>query len=60
MSPKSSTAQLYDDYSDVQFHHGLQMIKDYLAPKPGQSILDFGRGTGRLSVELAHEVDDEG
>ena len=55
-----SLAQLYDDYSDMQFEHGLQLIKNHLTPKPGQSILDLGCGTGHLSIELAREVGDEG
>ena len=44
------------DYSDVQFQHGLQLIKNITLhhAKPGQ---DLGCGTGRLvSMELAHEV----
>jgi SAM-dependent methyltransferase len=35
-------------------------MRAHVLPCPGQSILDFGCGTGRLSTELATEVGSEG
>jgi ubiquinone/menaquinone biosynthesis C-methylase UbiE len=62
MSSASSDilAQLYDDHSELQFEHGLQLIKNHLKPRKGQSILDLGCGTGRLSLELAGQVGNQG
>lgn len=53
-------AQLYDDHSELQYNHGVQLIKNHLRPREGQSILDLGCGTGRLSLEIARQVGKQG
>ncbi len=45
-------ADFYDLKSDVQYKLGLKTIKEFDVQN-GESILDIGCGTGRLTIELA-------
>jgi len=45
-------ADFYDLKSDVQYNLGLKTIKEFDVQN-GESILDIGCGTGRLTIELA-------
>jgi ubiquinone/menaquinone biosynthesis C-methylase UbiE len=52
-------AQKYEDLGDKQFTHGKLLIAD-LAVKPGESVLDVGSGTGRLTEYVADIVGSQG
>ncbi|XP_062515962.1 demethylmenaquinone methyltransferase-like [Corticium candelabrum] len=58
--PVLNNADMYHHYSDVQFRDGCSVIHEMLKPKRGESILDLGCGTGRLTMQLASLVGDSG
>ena len=58
--PVLNNADMYHHYSDVQFRDGCSIIHEMLKPKRGESILDLGCGTGRLTMHLASLVGASG
>ena len=55
----TAAAALYKDRAIVQRREGLEFIKE-ISPKPGDTILDLGCGTGELTVYLAELVGPTG
>ncbi len=52
-------ARKYAKFSRWQHSQGLALI-DFADPRPGQSVVDLGCGTGTLTVELARRVGGQG
>ena len=51
---------MYHHQSDLQFRDGCSVIHKMLKTERGESILDLGCGTGRLTMQLASLVGDSG
>ena len=48
-------AELYDKSSRMQYRLG-EMAIERLDPRPGERVLEIGTGNGRLSIEIADEI----
>ncbi|XP_062515528.1 carboxy-S-adenosyl-L-methionine synthase-like [Corticium candelabrum] len=55
-----SDGDTFHEHSDVHFRMSCDLMNEYLKPKRGESIIDFGCATGRLAVELASRVGKSG
>jgi trans-aconitate 2-methyltransferase len=53
--PREWDAQTYDQVSDPQYHWGLEVL-DRLRPRPDETIIDAGCGSGRVTEKLLERL----
>ena len=53
MQPPTWDAEQYRQRYAFVFHSSQDLVRDWLAPQPGERVLDLGCGTGELSAQMA-------